>query len=380
MIGSLKPAMPQIGSFLKVRGKSWIVEGAERRGLVDVVTLISCEDDSQGEAIELAYFAELQPEILDPNDWSPLLTRTFEGPQRLGAYLRSTEWRTATAADRKLFQAPFRAGIRLESYQLLPLAKALELPRVNLLIGDDVGLGKTVEAGLIVRELLLRRRVDTVVVAAPASMLLQWQDELAQKFGLDFTIVDREHLLATRRSRGFSANPWSVGSRFIVSHSVLSDETYTGACHAAAAGLRSVVEWRGAGRHPGAGAGDAASVARSRRPQPVRRRRMGGDAASAAGAAAAQNECQCGHPGHTQRAAADLCTTSRIRGLAHLAAGGARPRRRPADAGWPEALPRPQRLLHRRAGAAAAQAPGSLARGAERRLRKALRPGPRRAL
>lgn len=220
--------MPQIGSFLKVRGKSWIVENTEKRGPVDVVTLISCEDDSQGEAIELAYSAELQPEILDPNDWSPLLTRTFEGPQRLGAYLRSTQWRSATAADRKLFQAPFRAGIRLESYQLLPLAKALELPRVNLLIGDDVGLGKTVEAGLIVRELLLRRRVDTIVVAAPASMLLQWQDELAQKFGLDFTIVDREHLLATRRSRGFSANPWSVGSRFIVSHSVLSDETYTG--------------------------------------------------------------------------------------------------------------------------------------------------------
>jgi SNF2 family DNA or RNA helicase len=166
--------------------------------------------------------------VLDPNDWSPLLTKSFEGPQRLGAYLRSTEWRTATAADRKLFQSPFRAGIRLDSYQLLPLAKALELPRVNLLIADDVGLGKTVEAGLIVRELLLRRRIETIVVAAPASMLLQWQDELAQKFGLDFTIVDREHLLQTRRTRGFSANPWSVGSRFIVSQSVLSDETYIG--------------------------------------------------------------------------------------------------------------------------------------------------------
>ena len=158
----------------------------------------------------------------------PLLTKNFEGPQRLGAYLRSTEWRTATAADRKLFQAPFRAGIRLDSYQLLPLAKALDLPRVNLLIADDVGLGKTVEAGLIVRELLLRRRVEMIVVAAPASMLLQWQDELAQKFGLDFTIVDRDHLLETRRTRGFSANPWSVGSRFIVSHSVLSDEAYMG--------------------------------------------------------------------------------------------------------------------------------------------------------
>lgn len=228
VIGVSKPSLPQVGSFVKVRGKTWIVDGSEKRGPVQSVTLISCEDDSQGEAIDLAYAAELQPEVLDPNDWSQLLTRTFEGPQRLGAYLRSTEWRTATAADRKLFQAPFRAGIRLDSYQLLPLAKALELPRVNLLIGDDVGLGKTVEAGLIVRELLLRRRIDTIVVAAPASMLLQWQDELAQKFGLDFTIVDREHLIGTRRTRGFSANPWSVGSRFIVSHSVLSDETYTG--------------------------------------------------------------------------------------------------------------------------------------------------------
>ena len=163
---------------------------------------------------------------MDPNDWSDLVRTSFEEPDRLGAYLRATEWRTASAADRKLFQAPFRAGIRLDAYQLLPLAKALELPRVNLLIADDVGLGKTVEAGLIVRELLLRRRLEVAVVAAPASMLLQWQDELAQKFGLDFTIVDREHLLETRRTRGFSANPWSVGSRFIVSHSVLSDEAY----------------------------------------------------------------------------------------------------------------------------------------------------------
>ena len=163
------------------------------------------------------------------------LSNLLEGPERLGAYLLATEWRTASAADRKLFQAPFRAGIRLDAYQLLPLAKALDLPRVNLLIADDVGLGKTVEAGLIVREMLLRKRVEVIVVAAPASMLLQWQDELAQKFGLDFTIVDREHLLETRRTRGFSANPWSIGSRFLVSHSVLADEAYMG-------GLRDILQ------------------------------------------------------------------------------------------------------------------------------------------
>jgi hypothetical protein len=116
---------------------------------VQTLHLVSCEDDSQGEAIQLAFATELQTRVLDPNDWSPLLTKSFEAPQRLGAYLHSTEWRTATAADRKLFQAPFRAGIRLDSYQLLPLSKALELPRVNLLIADDVAsarLSKPVES------------------------------------------------------------------------------------------------------------------------------------------------------------------------------------------------------------------------------------------
>jgi hypothetical protein len=214
------------GTFVRVRSKSWVVEQSGKIGPIPFLDLISVEDDAQGEALRVILASEVDRQVIDPNDWSALFQTTFEGPERLGAFLRATEWRTASAADRKLFQAPFRAGIRLDAYQLLPLAKALDLPRVNLLIADDVGLGKTVEAGLIVRELLLRRRVEVVVVAAPASMLLQWQDELSQKFGLDFTIVDREYLLETRRTRGFSANPWSVGSRFLVSHSVLSDETY----------------------------------------------------------------------------------------------------------------------------------------------------------
>ena len=150
------------------------------------------------------------------------------------AYLRTLKWSTATAADRDLFQAPFRAGIRLDAYQLLPLRKALRLPRVNLLIADDVGLGKTVEAGLILRELLLRRRIDFTLVAAPPSMTLQWQDELEAKFGLSFTVIDRERLAELRRLRGFGVNPWATGSRFIVSHRLLTDEAY-------AAGLRDIL-------------------------------------------------------------------------------------------------------------------------------------------
>lgn len=114
------------------------------------------------------------------------------------------------------------------------MRKALRLPRVNLLIADDVGLGKTIEAGLILRELLLRRRIDFTVVAAPPSMTLQWQDELEAKFGLAFTIIDRERFAELRRLRGFGVNPWATGSRFIISHQLLTDETYV-------AGLRDLL-------------------------------------------------------------------------------------------------------------------------------------------
>ncbi|MGT2486062.1 hypothetical protein ACU4GA_08985 [Methylobacterium oryzae CBMB20] len=129
----------------------------------------------------------------------------------LAAYLRVMQWNSATAAERDLLQAPFRAGIKLDAYQLLPLREALRLPRVNLLIADDVGLGKTIEAGLIVRELLLRRRIDYVVVAAPPAMTEQWRDELAAKFGLSFQAIDREHLNELRRTRGFGSNPLAHG-------------------------------------------------------------------------------------------------------------------------------------------------------------------------
>jgi hypothetical protein len=54
-------SIPQLGSFVTVRGKAWIVEGSEKKGPVQALNLISCEDDSQGEAIELAYAVEVQP-------------------------------------------------------------------------------------------------------------------------------------------------------------------------------------------------------------------------------------------------------------------------------------------------------------------------------
>jgi ERCC4-related helicase len=227
---------PPVGSFVRVRGRRWLVEGETDLGnRLAAIQLACIDDDAQGETTQVVWSAELDAEIFGDEGWEAVSQAGTDDPAVFSAYLRTIRWGTATAADRDLFQAPFRAGIRLDAYQLLPLQKALQLPRINLLIADDVGAGKTVEAALVLREMLLRRRVDYVVVAAPAGMVRQWQDELEAKFGLSFTIVDRDYLAALRRERGFGANPWSAGSYFIISHALLADETY-------ASGLRGVLD------------------------------------------------------------------------------------------------------------------------------------------
>ena len=130
--------------------------------------------------------------------------------------------------------SPFHGGVCVESYQLVPLLKALRMPRVSLLIADDVGLGKTVEAGLILTELLLRRRIQRVLVLTPASLRRQWQEELWEKFSLRFEVVDRRETERLRRRLGMDANPWRSFSRIVASYHYLRQpdvlEQFRSAC------------------------------------------------------------------------------------------------------------------------------------------------------
>jgi hypothetical protein len=82
----------------------------------------------------------------------------FDQPAHLEAFLDAVRWGAASIADTRQLQSPFRSGIETESYQLDPVVRAIQMPRVNLLIADDVGLGKTIESGLVVLELMLRHR------------------------------------------------------------------------------------------------------------------------------------------------------------------------------------------------------------------------------
>ncbi|MGI8661283.1 MAG: DISARM system SNF2-like helicase DrmD, partial [Thermoleophilaceae bacterium] len=143
-------------------------------------------------------------------------------PELFAAFCDALRWTSSArlnklTGDEPALLSPWESAVVPEPYQLYPVLKALEMPRVNLLLADDVGLGKTIEAGLVLRELLNRRRIRRVLVICPASLQLQWQDELRTKFSLEFDVLDRAAFTNIQREYGMDANPWTVTSRAITS-------------------------------------------------------------------------------------------------------------------------------------------------------------------
>lgn len=220
------PPPPSPGDIVRLRTRHYVAEGVTKDPYGTVVDLACLDDDAQGDRLKAIWELELDTEVVTKQAWESIGKKGFDSQEFFAAFFNTLRWHCVTSTDSRIFQSPFRAGIRLDPYQLEPLRKALQLPRVNMFIADDVGLGKTIEAGLIAAELLLRRRIDTMVISCPPAMLGQWRDEMETRFGLTFEILDRQYLEKIRRERGYSVNPWTTFPRFLVSQRLLIDETY----------------------------------------------------------------------------------------------------------------------------------------------------------
>jgi ERCC4-related helicase len=103
-------------------------------------------------------------------------------------------------------------------YQLVPLMRMLRMSRPRLLLADGVGLGKTIEAGLVLVELIARRRAHRVLVVSPPGPLLdQWRRELRERFGLRFVVLDSDSIADIRRRSELGANPFDVEALGLIS-------------------------------------------------------------------------------------------------------------------------------------------------------------------
>ena len=230
MSSPVAPPVPEPGQVVEVRGSTWAVANVQAQGLPrspadeavaqlsHVIELQSLDEDRLDETLSVVWELEVGHTVT-PAQGLPdtIKSEAFDEPQTLAGFIDALRWGAVTSADPNRYQAPFWSGVNVEAYQLEPLRRALGAPRTNLLLADDVGLGKTIEAGLVIQELLLRHRARTAVIVCPPSLSLKWQDEMRDKFGLDFTIVNSDLMAHVRRTHGLHANPFLMYPRVIVS-------------------------------------------------------------------------------------------------------------------------------------------------------------------
>ena len=225
---------PRTGMLAKIRNRRGVISSIEPYdGTVEGRLLLVRVEfiDSDGPPEEtILWEREDSRDLLEPNSLPSVHDQARMDPVEFDALVRATRWAALRpfldprgSGQRSEFglSSPFFGAVQVDDFQLVPLLHSLRMPRVSLLLADDVGLGKTVEAGLILTELLLRRRIRRVLVLTPASLRQQWQEEMKQKFALSFDLVDRQETHQLQKRLGLDANPWRVFPRIIASYHYL---------------------------------------------------------------------------------------------------------------------------------------------------------------
>lgn len=164
------------GNLVRARGREWVVQSESRRDWLRLRPLGGADDD----IIALIPALELQPVAPATFPWPE--------PNQAGNHAAALLLRDALRLKLRAGGGPFRSfgniAVEPRGYQLVPLLMALRLTTVRLLIADDVGIGKTIEAGLIARELIDRGEIARLAVLCPPHLVEQWQSELETRFNL----------------------------------------------------------------------------------------------------------------------------------------------------------------------------------------------------
>lgn len=170
-----------IGSIVNCRNRQWVVLPSENEDITRLRPLSGNEDEIAG------IYRQLGLEAIKPSKF-PLPDATSIQDHKAALLLMDAA-RLLLRSGAGPFRSLGRISLRPRPYQLVPLLMALRLEIVRLLIADDVGIGKTIEAGLIARELLDRCEVKRLAVLCPPHLCDQWQQELRDKFHIDAVVV-----------------------------------------------------------------------------------------------------------------------------------------------------------------------------------------------
>ena len=210
--------VPAPGQRVTVRHRPWVVTDVVRSTAASddptraaeaatshLISLSSLESDGRDEELRVVWELEQATDVHDQYEL-PSPHDGFDEPGRLDAFLDAVRWGAIASADKTALQAPFRSGVEIQDYQLDPVVRALSMPRTNLLIADDVGLGKTVEAGLVMQELMLRHRARSMLIVCPAGLTLQWRDEMRDKCGGALPHARPKRRIGPPRTRRGTAN------------------------------------------------------------------------------------------------------------------------------------------------------------------------------
>ncbi len=220
--------IPEQGQLVQVRSRHYVVldvdEHADNGDLSRKVRLECLDDDALGDELEVIWEREVAADVHDTSR----LPRPdgFDALDTFLAYTSALRWSSNSVIAGPPLTAPFYGAVEIEPYQLVPVVRALQMNRVSLLLADDVGLGKTIEAGLVAQELIRRHRARRIMIVCPASLQRQWQEEMRAKFNLDFRILDRAEAERLRREYGIHVNPWRSHPRLITSMDFVKSERW----------------------------------------------------------------------------------------------------------------------------------------------------------